>query len=51
MVPRYVEVVEVLPKTPSLRVQKFVLREQGITATTWDCESEGIRIRRPEATR
>ena len=51
MVPRYVEIVAELPKTPSLRVQKFVLREQGVTDATWDCEREGLRIRRPEGTR
>ncbi len=51
MVPRYVELVPELPKTPSLRVQKFVLRDQGVTEATWDCEAEGIRIRRPEVAR
>ena len=35
-VPRYVRIVDALPKTPSQRVQKFKLREQGVTADTWD---------------
>ena len=35
-VPRYVRVVDALPKTPSQRVQKFALREVGITADTVD---------------
>lgn len=35
-VPRYVRVVDKLPKTASERVQKFVLREQGVTADTFD---------------
>jgi crotonobetaine/carnitine-CoA ligase len=35
-VPRYVRVVEDLPKTPSQRVQKFALREAGVTAETFD---------------
>ena len=35
-VPRYVRVVDELPKTPSQRVQKFKLREQGVTADTID---------------
>jgi crotonobetaine/carnitine-CoA ligase len=48
MVPRYVELVDELPKTPSLRVQKFRLREAGATEGTWDCERHGHRIRRPE---
>jgi len=35
-VPRYVRVVDQLPKTPSQRVQKFSLREAGVTADTYD---------------
>ena len=35
-VPRYVRLVDALPKTPSQRVQKFVLREQGVTPDTFD---------------
>ena len=42
-VPRYVRVVPALPKTASERVQKFKLREQGVTADTFD---RG-QIRRP----
>ena len=37
MAPRYIDLVAELPRnTTSLRVQKFVLRERGVTATTWD---------------
>jgi crotonobetaine/carnitine-CoA ligase len=39
MIPRYVRIVEELPKTPTEKVQKHVLREQGITADTWDREA------------
>jgi crotonobetaine/carnitine-CoA ligase len=35
-VPRYVEILKELPKTPSQRVQYAALRERGITAQTWD---------------
>ena len=35
-VPRYVEVVESLPKTPSERVEKGKVRERGISAAAWD---------------
>ena len=35
-VPRYVDVVDELPTTPTNKVQKFKLREKGLTATTWD---------------
>ena len=37
MVPRYVDVVDEIPRNATtLRVQKFVLRERGVTATTWE---------------
>jgi crotonobetaine/carnitine-CoA ligase len=35
-VPRYVDLVSALPRTPTERVQKNVLRETGVTALTWD---------------
>lgn len=35
-VPRYVEVVDELPATPTNKIQKFVLRERGVGANTWD---------------
>src|SRR5690606_39716176 len=37
-VPRYLRFVEALPKTPSEKVQKAVLREQGVTTDTHDRE-------------
>ncbi len=39
MLPRYVEVVESLPKTPTEKVRKVELRAHGITPTTWDREA------------
>ena len=39
MVPRYVRFVDDLPKTPTARVQKVLLREEGITPDTWDREA------------
>ena len=45
-VPRYVRIVDELPKTPSQRTQKFKLRDEGITGDTWDRESVGYRVRR-----
>jgi len=35
-VPRYVDVVDDLPRTGNGKVQKFVLRERGVTPRTWD---------------
>ncbi|MCF8120669.1 MAG: AMP-binding protein [Deltaproteobacteria bacterium] len=46
MVPRYVRIMETLPRTPTLRVQKAVLRREGITADTWDRVKTGYEIRR-----
>lgn len=39
MVPRYVRILERLPKTPTERVQKYVLRAEGIAPGTWDREA------------
>lgn len=38
MVPRYIDFRESLPKTETHRVQKAVLKKQGVTPTTWDRE-------------
>jgi crotonobetaine/carnitine-CoA ligase len=35
-VPHYMEFVEALPKTPTEKVQKHLLREHGVTKDTWD---------------
>jgi len=45
MVPRYVRTMGELPKTPSAKVQKQYLREQGITRDTWDRETAGIKLK------
>jgi crotonobetaine/carnitine-CoA ligase len=34
--PRYIEMVDELPKTPTAKVQKAKLRQRGVTASTWD---------------
>lgn len=46
MVPRYVRILDELPKTPTAKVRKHILREEGVTADTWDREAAGIRLRR-----
>jgi crotonobetaine/carnitine-CoA ligase len=45
-VPRYLEFVDTLPKTPTEKIQKHKLREIGITSTTWDREAVGYKVRR-----
>jgi len=42
MVPRYLEFLPELPLTPTEKIEKYRLREAGITAATWDRE----RVRR-----
>ncbi len=39
MVPRYVALLEALPKTPTGKIQKFELRKAGVTPLTWDREA------------
>ena len=46
MVPRYVEIVNALPKTQTGKVRKYALRERGLAPGTWDRETAGIRLRR-----
>lgn len=46
MVPRYYELLDELPKTPTQRVQKHELRRRGNTKYTWDLVTEGYRVTR-----
>ena len=45
-VPRYVEFVSNMPKTPTEKLRKHILREAGITPETWDREAAGYVVRR-----
>ncbi|HEY4349195.1 MAG TPA: ATP-dependent acyl-CoA ligase [Gaiellaceae bacterium] len=45
-IPRYIEFLDALPLTPNGKVEKYRLRERGITETTWDREQAGYVIRR-----
>jgi carnitine-CoA ligase len=44
--PRYIEFREELPRTPTGRVQKYQLRDQGKTLTTWDAQEVGFTFER-----
>jgi crotonobetaine/carnitine-CoA ligase len=46
MVPRYLQIVAELPKTPTQKVIKHLLREQGSPGDVWDREAAGIIVRR-----
>lgn len=45
-VPRFIRVVDALPKTPTLRVQKTALRTEGVTDDTWDLERSDVTVLR-----
>jgi crotonobetaine/carnitine-CoA ligase len=45
-VPRYIEFLDALPATPTGRVQKYKLRERGVTPDTWDARAAGFEVRR-----
>ena len=46
MIPRYVELVDELPRTPTLKVRKKVLRDAALNEHTWDREAAGIELPR-----
>jgi crotonobetaine/carnitine-CoA ligase len=45
-VPRFIEFVDELPRTDNGKIQKFKLRERGVTDAAWDRERAGISVRR-----
>lgn len=46
MVPRYIRVVDEIPKTETNKPRKVVFREAGVTRDTWDREAAGIKLKR-----
>ncbi len=45
-VPRYVEFREKLPKTPTQKIEKYKLKNDGVTRNTWDREKSGYKLKR-----
>ena len=45
MVPRYIEFLPALPRTPTTKIQKSVLRASGVRDETWDRKAAGIELR------
>jgi carnitine-CoA ligase len=43
MLPRFIEFIHALPKTPTEKVRKVALREAGITTKTWDASADKSR--------
>ncbi|WP_414981109.1 AMP-binding protein [Congregibacter sp.] len=46
MVPRYFRAMKTLPRTATNKVRKVEIREQGVTADSWDREAAGITLKR-----
>lgn len=46
MIPRFVEFYKSLPKTPTERVQKHILKSAGVTPDTWDLVASGYKVKR-----
>ncbi len=46
MLPRFIRIIDELPKTPTQKVQKHQLREAGVTADSWDRGAAGIVVKR-----
>jgi crotonobetaine/carnitine-CoA ligase len=46
LVPRYIEICAELPYTPTGKVEKYKLRDQGVTAATWDLLASGFELMR-----
>ncbi|MBL6749572.1 MAG: ATP-dependent acyl-CoA ligase, partial [Nevskia sp.] len=51
MVPRYVWVVDELPRTPTQKVQKHLLRSGALKAELWDREKAGVTVKREKIAR
>ncbi len=45
-IPRYIAIRDSLPKTPSERVEKYKLKDEGVTKDCWDREAAGIKLKR-----
>jgi crotonobetaine/carnitine-CoA ligase len=45
-VPRFLDFVDALPYTPTNKIQKFKLREEGVTEQTWDLAQSSYQVRK-----
>ena len=46
MIPRFIRIMDDLPKTPTQKVQKHLLRDEGVTGDTWDRDKAGVKVSR-----
>ena len=45
-IPRYIEFLQEIPKTPTQKIQKNKLRDRGLGNTAWDREAAGYKVKR-----
>ena len=45
-VPRYMDIVDALPYTPTNKIEKYKLREQGVMDSTWDLKRSGFTVKK-----
>ena len=50
MLPHYIRVVDSLPQTPTNKVRKHILRDEGVTDDTWNREAAGIAVKKDKLT-
>ena len=48
MIPRFIRVVDDLPRTTTQKIMKAELRSAGVTADTWDRDKHGITVKREQ---
>ncbi|TQC47841.1 ATP-dependent acyl-CoA ligase [Rhodococcus sp. WS4] len=48
MIPRFFEIVDDFPRTPTAKIEKYKLRQAGPGASAWDREAHGWHLRRRE---
>jgi crotonobetaine/carnitine-CoA ligase len=44
MLPRFIRIMDELPKTPTAKIEKHRLRAEGVTPDTWDREAHGVKV-------
>lgn len=51
MMPRYIEFIDVLPRNPAGKIEKYKLLDAGLARDAWDREAEGYALQRSDAKR
>jgi len=46
MMPRYIEFIDVLPRNPAGKIEKYKLLDAGLAPETWDREAAGYKLKR-----